>query len=111
MEKCITGRCDHSHSAIQLYYREKCNQFSNENTAIEKANTGTAKQSILKVDKEFINLIASTITDLADESGWAFLGEVGNLILKKRRDFDPRNYGFAKLTPLIKSIGKFEIEV
>lgn len=53
-------------------------------------------------------LIASSISDLADENGWAFLGDVGNLILKKQPDFDPRNYGFTKLTPLIKSLD-FEI--
>jgi Fe-S-cluster formation regulator IscX/YfhJ len=55
------------------------------------------------------HLIASTITDLADENGWAYLGDVGNLILKKQPDFDPRNYGFTKLTPLIRSLD-FEID-
>lgn len=70
----------------------------------------SAEASIKKIDKTVINLIASTITDLADESGWAFLGEVGSLILKKRPDFDPRNYGFKKLALLIKSIRKFEMD-
>jgi uncharacterized LabA/DUF88 family protein/Fe-S-cluster formation regulator IscX/YfhJ len=54
-------------------------------------------------------LIANSITDLADETGWAYLGDVGNLILKKQPDFDPRNYGFTKLTPLIRSLD-FEID-
>jgi uncharacterized LabA/DUF88 family protein len=54
-------------------------------------------------------LIATSISDLADENGWAYLGDVGNLILKKQPDFDSRNYGFAKLTPLIKSLD-FEID-
>lgn len=54
-------------------------------------------------------LIASSITDLADETGWAYLGDVGNLILKKQPDFDPRNYGFTKLTPFIRSLD-FEID-
>jgi hypothetical protein len=54
-------------------------------------------------------LIASSITDLADENGWAYLGDVGNLILKKQPDFDPRNFGFPKLTPLIRSLD-FEID-
>ncbi len=54
-------------------------------------------------------LIASSISDLADENGWAYLGDVGNLILKKQPDFDPRNFGFAKLTPLIRSFD-FEID-
>ncbi|HLP75039.1 MAG TPA: NYN domain-containing protein [Bacteroidales bacterium] len=54
-------------------------------------------------------LIAASISDLADENGWAFLGDVGNLILKKQPDFDPRNYGFPKLTPMIKALD-FEID-
>jgi Fe-S-cluster formation regulator IscX/YfhJ len=54
-------------------------------------------------------LIATSIFDLADENGWAYLGDVGNLILKKQPDFDPRNFGFTKLTPLIKSLD-FEID-
>lgn len=54
-------------------------------------------------------LIAASITDLADDNGWAYLGDVGNLILKKQPDFDPRNFGFPKLTPLIRSLD-FEID-
>ncbi len=54
-------------------------------------------------------LIATSISDLADENGWAYLGDVGNLILKKQPDFDPRNFGFPKLTPLIRSLD-FEID-
>jgi NYN domain/OST-HTH/LOTUS domain len=54
-------------------------------------------------------LIATSITDLADENGWAYLGDVGNLILKKQPDFDPRNFGFPKLTPLIRSLD-FDID-
>jgi uncharacterized LabA/DUF88 family protein/Fe-S-cluster formation regulator IscX/YfhJ len=63
--------------------------------------------SLHKVDKEIISLIAATVDDVADEDGWAFLGDVGNLLIKKKPDFDPRNYGFEKLTPLIKSLKKF----
>lgn len=59
--------------------------------------------------KKAKRLIATSITDLADENGWAYLGDVGNLILKKQPDFDSRNYGFAKLTPLIRSLD-FEID-
>jgi len=59
--------------------------------------------------KKAKRLIAASITDLADDNGWAYLGDVGNLILKKQPDFDPRNFGFAKLTPLIRSFD-FEID-
>lgn len=64
---------------------------------------------IEKIDKELIKLISDSINDLADEEGWAFLGDLGNLLLKKQPDFDPRNYGFKKLVPLIKGLDLFEI--
>ncbi len=70
----------------------------------------SAKSSVDKVTPKVIKLIAGSITDLADDDGWAFLGDVGNLIQKKQPNFDSRNYGFPKLTPLIKSIKNFEIE-
>lgn len=63
-----------------------------------------------KITPQVIKLISSTISDVADDDGWAFLGEVGNLLQKKQPNFDSRNYGFEKLTPLIKSIQKFDIE-
>jgi len=68
------------------------------------------KVEVDKITPKVISLISSTISDLADEEGWAFLGDVGSLLQKKQPNFDSRNYGFEKLTPLINSIGKFEIE-
>ena len=68
------------------------------------------KESIDKITPNVITLISTTISDLSDEDGWAFLGDVGSLLQKKQPNFDSRNYGFEKLTPLIKSIGKFELE-
>lgn len=65
---------------------------------------------ISKTDKNLVNLVTSSINDIADENGWAFLGDLGNMLLKKRPDFDPRNYGFEKLLQLIKSLGLFEID-
>jgi len=78
--------------------------------AVEQKVQSHAKQPILKIDKGLVKLIAVSIDDLADETGWAFLGDLGNMIIKKQPNFDPRNYGFKKLLLLIKSIGKFEID-
>lgn len=69
------------------------------------------KETIKQIDTEIIALISSTVNDIADEDGWAFLGDVGGLLIKKKPDFDPRNYGFEKLTPLIKALKKnFDID-
>jgi len=57
-----------------------------------------------KIDEDIIELIESTIEDIADDDGWAFLGDVGNLVVRKKPEFDSRNYGFVKLTPMLKSL-------
>lgn len=62
------------------------------------------------IPKSIERLIASTIQDVSDEDGWAFMGELGNILPRKMPDFDPRNYGFEKLTTLVKSIDRFEID-
>ncbi|WP_125719331.1 NYN domain-containing protein [Flavobacterium ustbae] len=61
-------------------------------------------KALHKIDKQTIELIEDTITDIEDDDGWAFLGDVGNLIVKKKPEFDPRNYGYPKLTPMLKSL-------
>jgi len=69
-----------------------------------KAPEKAAQKPLNKIDEPTIELIESTIEDIGDDDGWAFLGDVGNLIVRKKPEFDPRNYGFAKLTPMLKSL-------
>ena len=68
------------------------------------------KSTFQKIGPDVVKLITSTIRDVEDDNGWAYLGEVGSLLLKKQPSFDPRNFGFEKLTPMIKSMGLFDIE-
>jgi len=81
----------------------------------EKENTSgvnktSKKKTVDEINPRVIRLITQTVNDLADDDGWAFLGDVGSLIQKKAPNFDSRNYGYEKLTPLIKSTGLFEID-
>ena len=70
----------------------------------------TTAKGFAPVTNPLIKMIANSINDVADEEGWAFLGDLGNILLKKQPDFDPRNYGFKKLLLLIKRIGLFVID-
>ena len=86
-------------------------KYQTEGTEAESTKSESSpKNDIDKITPKVIKLISSTISDLADDDGWAFLGDVGNLLQKKQPNFDSRNYGFQKLTPLIKSIKEFEVE-
>ena len=68
------------------------------------------KEAVDPITKREIRLISTTIQDVADDDGWAFMGDVGSLLQKKQPNFDARNYGFQKLTPLIDSMDNFEID-
>jgi uncharacterized LabA/DUF88 family protein len=70
----------------------------------------TKKTNLYNITPQVIKLLKNSVADAADEDGWAFLGDVGSLIIKKQPNFDSRNFGFQKLTPLFKSLPQFEIE-
>jgi uncharacterized LabA/DUF88 family protein len=91
-----------------IYIEILKNQTKEEGLKEKKDNP--KKDETEKITPKVIRLISTTISDLADEDGWAFLGDVGSLLQKKQPNFDSRNYGFVKLTPMISSINKFEIE-
>ncbi|MDR1117081.1 MAG: NYN domain-containing protein [Oscillospiraceae bacterium] len=86
---------------------------SNNETAAETQTTGGERKKVAdkNIPKKTLKLITTSIQDLGDEDGWAFLGELGNLLIKKQPDFDPRNCGYRSLTPLVKSIDSLEIDV
>src|SRR5690606_8315144 len=62
------------------------------------------KDNLYNITPDVIRLLKNSVADAADEDGWAFLGDVGSLIIKKQPNFDARNFGFEKLTPLFKSL-------
>lgn len=78
--------------------------------AAKVANKQKRKPTKQRLPNQIVLLIKNTIETVADDDGWAFLGDVGNLLLKKRPDFDPRNYGFQKLSILIKSIKTISVD-
>lgn len=88
--------------------------------AAKRKEEAQAKKSAKKENKkaqaasspapeEIVELIAESVEDLCEEDGLAHMGKLGNLLLKKQPDFDPRNYGFSKLSKLIRALERFQI--
>ena len=63
------------------------------------------------VPEDIINLIADSVADLADDDGWIDMSNLGNLIIKKQPDFDPRTYGYGKLSNMLRNLPRFEVQV
>jgi uncharacterized LabA/DUF88 family protein len=61
------------------------------------------------IPKKTIRLLASSLQDIADDEGFGHLGALGDLLSKKQPDFDSRNYGYSKLSNMIRAIDRFEI--
>ena len=73
--------------------------------------TATAEEKKPAVPESVIDLIADSVADLADDDGYIDLSNLGNLIIKKQPDFDPRTYGFGKLSTMLKNLPRFEVQV
>ncbi len=94
----------------KFIYLEILKAGSSINNNVTKSTTKQKEEPISKVDAEIITLITESVNDLADDNGWTSLANLGSFLLKKKADFDPRNYGFPKLLPLIENTKAFEID-
>jgi Fe-S-cluster formation regulator IscX/YfhJ len=95
---------------IEILKPEVVPQEQSNNKKVSLKTQTPKSEPISKMDPRMLKLFSDSISDLADEHGWTFLGELGNLLLKKKPDFDPRNYGFPKMLALIRSIKNIEID-
>ena len=78
----------------------------------EEAESINRKQETnqLKANTKLVGLIRGAIEAVSDDGGWANLGSVGHHIAQQSPEFDPRNYGYGKLSELVLAIGLFDIE-
>lgn len=61
-------------------------------------------------DTRLISILRNSISEYADDDGWAELGPCGGLIKRQYPDFDSRTYGYLTLTKLIEATTLFEID-
>ncbi len=74
----------------------------------ERVPTKRRTGAELKADNRLLKMLRSAIDDAADDDGWAQLSQISNQI-RNQSSFQPRNYGYAKLSGLIDEIDLFEL--
>ncbi|OMQ46676.1 NYN domain-containing protein [Ensifer sp. 1H6] len=55
-------------------------------------------------------IIKKVIAQMESEDGWVPLGAIGTRLANLASDFDPRTYGFRKLSDLVRKTSAFDIE-
>ena len=80
--------------------------ISEETSKINASAKKTGKE--LKQDTKLISLLRSAVSSTLDDDGWSNLGAIGGHIANQA-SFDPRNYGYVKLSGLFEAIDLFEI--
>ncbi|MBM4075496.1 MAG: NYN domain-containing protein [Planctomycetes bacterium] len=64
----------------------------------------------LRSDTALGKLLRSAVLSSADEDGWCYIGRIGSYIANQSPDFDPRNYGYSKLSQLLAATEFFEVQ-
>lgn len=70
----------------------------------EKTDSSKTKPNLVAVED-----MLAAVEDSSDDDGWANLATVGQVLNKRMPDFDPRNYGFKKLSALLESLPALEV--
>lgn len=99
-------------------FRNACDQFTylevlgvvDEPDAARSTASGRWTPAALRADARLVALLRSAVETASADDGWSDLGTVGQLMRKQQPDFDPRNWGYAKLSDLLKAVGLFTIE-
>ncbi|MBO0906554.1 NYN domain-containing protein [Jiella sonneratiae] len=95
-------------------FRQACRRFIyTENLLPERAEreraSGPEAAKPLARQEEATGLMLRVIAQMDTEDGWANLGTFGKQILNLAPDFDPRTYGFRKLSDLVRATPEFEV--
>jgi len=93
----------------QFIFTEKLmsnSSFSVEEQDVKKITNKTTKE--LKEDKWLLNLLRNAQEQTMDEYGWSNLANMG-IYINNNSSFSPVNYGYKKLSNLLKAMDIFDI--
>jgi uncharacterized LabA/DUF88 family protein len=93
-------------------FRQACRRFTYTENLLPhepvKAGTVTSPKALEPAQKA-ATLIRRVIGEMESEEGWVSLGALGTQLVNLASDFDPRTYGYKKLSDLVRSLDQFEL--
>ncbi len=95
-------------------FRQACRRFIYTENLLpgkirEEGDTATSSKPLQSPDTASL-LIKRVLAQEDTDDGWISLGTVGKQLLNLAPDFDPRTFGFKKLSDLVRKTGQFDIE-
>jgi uncharacterized LabA/DUF88 family protein len=95
-------------------FRQACRRFIyTENLLPEAQAPASGEGTLLKSlqpPAAAVPMFMKAIAQMETEDGWVHLGSVGQRLANIASDFDPRSYGFKKLSDLVRRTEAFEID-
>ncbi len=96
-------------------FRQACRRFVYTENLLPGASADgddrETKTRPLQPPNKATPIIRKIIQQIETEDGWVPLGQVGNQLSNLSSDFDPRTYGFRKLSDLVRKTNAFEIDL
>jgi uncharacterized LabA/DUF88 family protein len=96
-------------------FRQACRRFIYTENLLPEAETlaeapGSAPAAAIQPASAAVTILDKAIGQMDAEDGWIGLGVLGRRLANIASDFDPRSYGFRKLSDLVRGTGAFEID-
>ena len=98
-------------ACVQFIYTENLQkEDEEEKPAQETRKTAKKTTKELRQDAALVRLLRTAVEQTSDDNGWSDLGGVGNYI-SNNSSFSPINYGYKKLSDLIRASELFKIDM
>jgi uncharacterized LabA/DUF88 family protein len=94
-------------------FRQACRRFVYIENLLPEAEVSTPEEGSSRARQPAsaaIPILTKAIAQMETEDGWVGLGVVGQRLANIASDFDPRTYGFRKLSDLVRQTGAFEMD-
>jgi uncharacterized LabA/DUF88 family protein len=94
-------------------FRQACRRFVYAENLLPGADAGNSQEGAtkpLQPPGAAVPVITKIIGEMDSDDGWAPLAEVGKQLANLASDFDPRNFGFRKLSDLVRKTDAFDVE-